>query len=131
MRGIGFRVEPKAVHWSIVEGTKDEPLVIADDIIAAPKTYDEASSLSLYRNQILLVLNQYHPKSAAIRYSEPSARGKLTNSTRLRVQIEGVILQLLHSEGLKINAGASKTLTANIGSSSFKKYISSDRVIAS
>lgn len=126
MRGIGFRVEPKAIHWGIVEGTKDSPLVIADDVISAPKTYDEASTLSLYRSQISLVLNQYYPKAAAIRYSEPNARGKLTNSTRLRVQIEGIILQLLHSEGLNTIAGASNTLTANIGSDSLKKYISSD-----
>lgn len=124
MTAIGFRAEPKAIQWSVVSGTKGEPLIIADGNLAAPKTYSEAAALSWYRNQVLLLVDQYQPISGAVRYAELVSRNN-TASTQTRLRIEGVILEALDSKGIiHVVTGALNTLSASIGGSKqAKKYL--------
>jgi len=45
VRAIGFRAEPKRIHWAVVEGARRSPLLIAHDDAAAPVNLDEAPAL--------------------------------------------------------------------------------------
>lgn len=120
-------MEPQAVHWGVVEGKKCDPILITHDRMSAPKIYNEAEALTWYRERVLLLLTEYQPTSAAIRYPEPTARGGGRDSSRIRVRIEGVVLEAINSQGLKkVVTGSLKTISANIGSKAGKKYLSSE-----
>lgn len=129
-KAVGFRVEPKAVHFAIVEGEAEEPILVTDDRYAAPRAYDEAEALSWYRARTKVVLEEHQPERAVIKYMESVAgRGrapKSTESTRRRHRIEGILLQLLDEENVPVRTGPFATVSARLGSKSAKAYIQSD-----
>ena len=74
-RSIGFRAEPKQIHWAVVEGTRRVPIVVAYDIAAAPVNLNEAPALSCYTTRVKLIVEKYKPAVAMIRTAESVARG--------------------------------------------------------
>lgn len=108
MRALGFRVEPKMVHWAVVDGTVASPVLVEVDKVSAPKTFSEAQALSFYRSHVLLLVSQHAPSHAGIRYAEPTAQ----SSDSQRMRIEGVVLQALHEKALPIFTGAIKSMAA-------------------
>jgi hypothetical protein len=129
-RALGLRVEPAAVHFAIVEGTADAPVLVADDRYAAPKGFQEAEALSWYRSRTRVLLNEHRPDRAAMKYMESVAgRGRpprSTDSTRRRHRIEGVLLQLLEEEGVPVRTGPFATVAAGLGSKSAKAYVEAE-----
>jgi hypothetical protein len=73
-RAIGFRVEPKALHWAVVEGATASPTLIAIDKISAPKTFSEPKILSFFRERVLHLIAHHHPDKGGVRYAEPNAQ---------------------------------------------------------
>jgi hypothetical protein len=122
-RAIGIRVEPKAMHWAIVEGTCAEPILVDSATISVPKTYSEAQTLSWLRGRAKELVLRHKPKAAAIKYTEQIARGGGGDSARVRCRIEGVILQLFDEEQLEIFTGNFRRLSGQMGSKSAKQYI--------
>lgn len=122
-RAVGFRVEPNSVHWAVTEGTSEAPVLLADDRFAAPATFSEAQALSWYRERVLLLLKQYEPAGAGIKYTEQAARARAGDSSRTRSRIEGVILEALHSAGLTPLTGTLVKVSARLESDSAKKYL--------
>lgn len=41
VKSIGFRVEPTAIHYAVVTGTKEEPQLLDYDTMSAPKSYSQ------------------------------------------------------------------------------------------
>lgn len=125
-RAIGFRVEPRAVHWALVEGTGEEPVLVESATISAAKTHTEPEALSWFRARIKDLILRYEPSAAGIKYTEQIARGGRGDSARLRCRIEGVILQLLNEERLEIFTGNYRRVSGLMGSKSAKQYLDSD-----
>lgn len=129
---MGFRVEPKAVHFAVVGGSVEEPVLVDSGRYAAPKTYDEAEALSWYRSRTKVLIEEHQPERAAIKYMESVAgRGRAprsTDSTRKRHRIEGVVLQLLDQENIAVRAGPFATVSAGLGSKSAKSYVNSNEL---
>jgi Holliday junction resolvasome RuvABC endonuclease subunit len=100
---IGLRAEKDAVTWSIVAGSKSNPILIAKAKLKTPAIHKdyEPSRLSWIKGQVLDVLAQYQPTVGAIRYPEPSSPGN-TNSKRERSRIEGVVIQALCEKNIKV-----------------------------
>ena len=128
IKTIGFRAEPKAIHWAVVEGTKKEPKVIIHDSMTPPKSYDqEADQLVWYRTRLLTILEEYQPKCGAIRLPEPSAfRKAKIDSFLKRARIEGVIFEVLGEKKIPSLAGAFNTISSEIKSKSAKAYLEKD-----
>jgi hypothetical protein len=123
-RALGFRAEPKQIHWAIVEGARRAPIVIAYDSAAAPVNLDEAPALSWYTSRVKLIVEQYRPVVAMIRTAESVARGNNKDGPKRRLRLEGVLLQTIDSCGLKVSIGALATISGRLGGHA-KKYIDS------
>ena len=122
-RTIGLRAEPRVLHWAVVEGTQDQPVLIAHDKAETPAAYEEAAALSWFRRRVFHLIDTYVPMAAGIRFPEPSARGGNKDSAKQRSRVEGVLLEAVHSRGLTIVTGALTTIAAKLGTRKAKKYI--------
>ncbi|MGD1211288.1 MAG: hypothetical protein ABR973_08040 [Candidatus Acidiferrales bacterium] len=122
-RVLGFRAEAKEVHWAVVEGTRNAPILVARDAAAAPVTLDDAPALSWYSNRAKFIVETYKPVGAAIRTAESIARTN-NSGARRRLRIEGVLLQTIDSLGLKVILGALAMISGKLGSQA-KQYITS------
>lgn len=128
VKAIGFRVEPQTVNYAVVEGTKQEPVLIAHDKMSPPNSYDkESDKLAWYRKCLLTIIEQYQPQYAAIRLPEPiSFKAANKDSLLQRARIEGVILEGLGTERIECIVGPLATISSEINSKSAKKYLSND-----
>jgi len=123
-RALGFRADAKTVHWAVVDGTRDTPILIEHDKASAPINLEEGPALSWYRNGAKLIIETHHPTVATIRTAEPIARGSNKEGARRRLRIEGVLLQTMDSCGLKVTVAALATISGKLGSQA-KKYVAS------
>lgn len=123
-RALGFRAETHKIYWAVVEGTRKAPILVAHDNAAAPVNLAEASALSWYSSRVRHIVETYKPGGAMIRSAEPSARGSRKEGPRLRLRIEGVLLQTIDSCGLKATVGALATISGKLGTQA-KEYIES------
>jgi hypothetical protein len=126
-RALGFRAEAKKIHWAVVEGTQNAPVLIAHDKAAAPVNLEEAPALSWYSSRVQLIVNTYKPTVTAIRSAESVARGRNKEGARRRLRIEGVLLQTIDSCGIKVTIGALAMISGKLGSQA-KKYIESGKL---
>jgi hypothetical protein len=123
-RALGFRAETHKIYWAVVEGTRKAPILVAHDNAAAPVNLAEAPALSWYSGRVRHIVETYKPGVAMIRSAEPTARGSRKEGPRLRLRIEGVLLQTLDSCGLKATIGALATISGKLGTQA-KGYIES------
>lgn len=122
MRVIGFRAEPGGVNWAIVEGTTEQPILVAADRSAAPVIYKEAEALAWYRQHVLDLFDRYDPKAAAVRYAEPTARGAGTEAAKRRSRLEGVLLEASGSRRVPAIGEAMVTIKSKLGANA-KAYL--------
>jgi hypothetical protein len=127
VKAIGFRVEPKAVHYAVVTSSGVDPVLEEYATIKAPKDHTEGQVLSWFRERILNLLEQHRPAGGAIKYAEQVSRGG-GDSGRARARLEGVLLQLLDEQKIEIFTGAYKALSGRMGTKSAKAYLSQDDV---
>ena len=123
--GIGFRVEPKCVHWAVVRGTAANPVLVAVETVNAPKDFSEVQTLTYFRERVLTLIREYKPGLAGIRYAETVVRGK-TEPLKVRSRIEGVVAQACDEKNLIVHTGSLKTIGARLGSKSPKDYLESE-----
>ncbi|WP_071190022.1 hypothetical protein [Trichormus sp. NMC-1] len=126
VKAIGFRVEPQIVNYAVVEGTKQEPILVAHDKMSPPDSYDkECDKLVWYRKRLLTIIEQYQPQYGAIRLPEPSSFKTANKDSLLqRARIEGVILEGLGTKKIECIVGALATISSEINSKAAKKYLS-------
>lgn len=127
-KAIGFRVEPTAVHWALINNDSEQLILEEHATIKAPKGDDEGSILTWFRGRILNLVEQHAPNAVGIKYMEQVAKGGGGDSGRARARLEGVILQALHERGLRVFTGAYKAVSGQLGSRSAKTYLKADDV---
>jgi Holliday junction resolvasome RuvABC endonuclease subunit len=123
MPTIGFRAEPSALNWAIVEGTQKSPALIAADTLKAPISFDDAASLAWFHDQTLHLFNQYSPTAAAIRYPEMMPERSNQASANKRCRVEGVVMEAVQSKGISVSTGALGTISKNLGTKGAKRYL--------
>jgi hypothetical protein len=120
-------VEPSAVHYAVVEGSVDEPVLVDSGRYSAPKDFDEAEALTWYRKRTKELLEQFGPGRGAIKYMESIAGAgrapRSTDSTRRRHRIEGVVLQLLDEVVLTTVTARFTTIGARLGTRTAKDFL--------
>ncbi len=116
MRAIGFRAEPAAVNWAVVEGSKDAPILLACEREVPPKTFDEVASLSWFRGRVQYIVQTYSPSIAAVRYPESFQPHVKALPLGQRCRIEGVLIEAVHASGLNtVLTGPLATIAKNLG----------------
>lgn len=124
-RTIGFRVEPTKVHYAVVEGTIHAPILVVADSLPAPKGWEEPAALQWYRSQAARLIDEHAIAVAVVRDSEASSFSK-TQSLQDRCRIEGVLIEVSQSKGVKVSSGRLRTISANMDSKAAKKYLEND-----
>lgn len=128
-KAIGFRAEPRTVHWVIVSMTEGgEPGLEEHNAITAPKDFAEGAALTWFRSRVTNLLEQHTVDAAGFKYAEPMAKGGASDSSRARARLEGVLLQLMDERALPVFTGAYRSLSGQLGSKSAKAYLASDDV---
>lgn len=120
-RALGLRAEARQINWAVVEGTRHSPILVAHGKIAAPVDLTEAPALSWYSGRVRHIVEAYSPIVAAVRSPEPIARGT-GESARIRLRIEGALLQTIDACGLPVTIGALAMISGRLGSQA-KKYV--------
>lgn len=110
MSVLGIRAEPRALTWAVVEGTRENPILVGEGKASAPPDYDEPQALKWYRSRVLLLLSEYSATAIAIRLPESFGRQGNSDSDRKRSRIEGVLMELGASQGLAVIAGNLRTI---------------------
>ena len=73
MEGIlGVRAEPAAIHWAIVQGTLNRPILHAHGSEVAPNAYTEGESLVWIRKRLVYIIDTFKPMKVAVRYPHSS-----------------------------------------------------------
>lgn len=126
MKAIGFRAEPQAFLWAVVEASSGQLILIESGKSPAPRKYDEAQSLAWFRNEVRSLIDQFKPEKAAVRFPESNARKSNSKGSSQRLRIEGVILEAAQSKALSVITGPLATLTCKLNSKSAKAYLESE-----
>lgn len=90
MRTLGIRVEPKCVHYSIVEGDESTVTLRTIDSLIVPLALDIPRSLSFIRTSLISIIQEFEITQAGIRVYE----GNTQNLDKFRMNVEGVIQEL-------------------------------------
>jgi hypothetical protein len=125
VRIAGFRAEPDAFNWAIVEGSLEAPVLVAVERVEGPKGYTDSEMLSHFRTRLLHVIRTHSPVAAGLRTPEPIARGG-GESAKRRLRVEGVLLAVCGESGLEVTLGALVTINSRLGSKSAKLFLNSD-----
>jgi len=123
MTAIGFRIEPSAINWAIVEGSLEVPVLVAADKSVAPTSYDEAAALAWFRDKVRQLIQTYSPGIAAVRFPETFMRSAAQSSMYKRCRVEGTVIEAAHSCGIKVLTGALGTISKHLGTKGAKKYL--------
>jgi hypothetical protein len=76
MSVIGFRCFPDAFAFVVLNGTQQNPHVIAHEKISFPSDYAWGETMSWLRKQTIELLGNYDISSASLKVTEPASRQK-------------------------------------------------------
>ena len=74
MRIIGFRAAPEIIAYSILEGTKENPVVLSTGQVKLPKGYKRIDMIKWLYNEMLSLFKAETPELIAIKETEVPAR---------------------------------------------------------
>ena len=122
-RAIGFRAESDCVHWAVVEGTKDAPVLVGNGVVPAQAGLCEAAVLSRFAERVHSLVNAHNPSAGMVRSIEPTAKPNRSEGPRRRLRVEGVLLQTMDACGLTASVGALATISGNLNVDSAKAFL--------
>lgn len=123
MRALGIRAEPKLVHWAVVEGSAQEPVLVKHDKAKPPVHVEEPEALGWYRARLLHLVEQFEVDLVGVRYQETHGRKGKIDSICRRSRIEGVLVEAAFAAGVPVVAGALNQLSSALGTKSAKHYL--------
>lgn len=112
-RAIGFRVEPRRVHWAVVEGSREAPRILAVATLNQPKTFTGAQTLAWYVAQVTALCSEHRVGHAWIREAEGVGQQKRAAIAQ-RSRIEGAIIAAVHARGALVTLGPLGSITAKV-----------------
>ncbi len=126
VKALGFRAEPNAINWAVVEGSCEVPVLVGADQAAAPLAFDEAAALAWFREHVRGLIETYSPTVVGIRYPETFGSHAGNASAHRRCRVEGVIAEAAASKGVTVRTGSLVTISKNLGPKAAKKYLESE-----
>lgn len=130
-KAMGIRVEPKKVHYAVVEGAAEEANLISAQSVAAPVTHNEPAQLTWYRERVQALMREHMVDAVGVRYPESNSRGSGSASAMRRLRIEGVLLEAANALSIAVPvAGPLRHIESRLGASKpLKAYMTSDEEI--
>jgi hypothetical protein len=92
LKTLGIRVEPKCVHYSVVEYSDDLIAFKTVDSLTVPLALDIPRSLSFIRTSLISLIEEYEITKAGIKVLEGNTQSLA--KSKFRLNVEGVIQEL-------------------------------------
>ncbi|WP_258111595.1 hypothetical protein [Alicyclobacillus sp. SP_1] len=106
MKSIGIRVSPKTIYYCIATADEDS-LVLSVESLTVPRALDIPKQLAFIRTTLQSIIAEFKVELAGIRVYE----GSTQNLDRFRINIEGVVQELLaNSTVQRYYSGTKSTL---------------------
>ena len=128
MVALGIRAEPTALHWAVVEGAPDQPILRACETVQCPRAFQEPAILAWLRKQIMALMDEHSIHVVGLRMSEPIARGAGRDSVKRRTRMEAIVMEATESAGRGLVSGALATIGRYLGSAHPKSYLAQHTV---
>lgn len=97
---IGIRVTPSNIYYAILEKNEEEISILSKDKVIVPKALNLIEKLSYLRTSFFSIFNEYEIVNASLKKMEStSVTG--SNEQMLRMNIEGVLLELLGNSSVE------------------------------
>ncbi|WP_251554010.1 hypothetical protein [Neobacillus muris] len=112
MRTLGIRVEPKCVHYSVVENNGDSITLKTVDSLTVPLALDTPRSLSFIRTSLISLIEEYEITKAGIKVLEGNTRS--LSQSKFRLNVEGVIQELFANSTVNDYVCATKNSLASL-----------------
>jgi hypothetical protein len=123
MRALGFRAEPKQVHWAVVEGDADQPVLVDHDKAKPPVNMEEPEGLNWYRKRVAFLIEKFSIDVVGVRYQETHGRRGNVDSICRRSRIEGVLVEAAFAAHVSVVPGVLNQLSARLKTRSAKHYL--------
>jgi Holliday junction resolvasome RuvABC endonuclease subunit len=125
MIALGFRADPTTLHWAVIDGPADPLKLLGCGGLESPVSFNEAQSLTWFRNEVETLLAEHRPDVAAIRYAETVPQRGGGSSAYKRARIEGVVLEICNRNGLTILTAQSQSIKSKLKADHpIKAYVS-------
>lgn len=112
MRTLGIRVEPKCVHYSVIESNGDSIIFKTVDSLTIPLALDTPRSLSFIRTSLISLIEEYEITKAGIKVLEGNTQS--LNQSKFRLNVEGVIQELFANSTVNEYVCATKNSLASL-----------------
>jgi len=113
MRAIGLRADPRGFHWAATEGSLEAPILLACGHIEAPRGYAFPEAVNFLRLRLIQLLTDHQVEIAGLR--TPEMMGRMNESLRERIRIEGALLAACADAGVAVTQAALATLNRLLG----------------
>jgi hypothetical protein len=123
MRVLGLRAEPSLLHWAIVEGSAENPILVDHDKAKPPVHVEEPEMLNWYRKRLAFLVEKYGAKVVGVRYQETHGRRGNVDSICRRSRIEGVLTEGAFAAGVPVVVGTLNQISARLHTKSAKHYL--------
>lgn len=121
-RVLGVRAESDAFSWAVVEGSEDDPVIVAQDKAKVPVAHKDPEALMWCRERLHYLIEHYGVDTVAVRAPENIARGT-GEGFRKRLRIEGVLLEASRARVSEVHLAALTKASARLGTKSAKHYV--------
>jgi hypothetical protein len=96
MAAVGFRCEPREVHWVVMDGTRGAPVVVEKDRMRVPQNMARPAELSWLLREIAELLVRTSPAAVGYKRSEASPRPRHPQ----RLEAEAIVQVAAHDAGV-------------------------------
>lgn len=122
MRILAVRCSNSDFAYAIVDGEKLSPSVVASDVIAFPKGYDDPALFHWFHQEIMALINNYGPDGVAIKGAEPMV--KRSGALETRIRVEGIVLMSAAEAGCgAAQRKVKSTIAKDLGMKGKGKYL--------
>lgn len=112
MKILGLRTFRDHIDWAAVDGTvRIDAKVLGQGTLQIPSG-QRGASLAWVRQEIAVLIAQVRPEQVAIC---PTEGATVNNALIERAQVDGVVLEALHSDNITAQAKKSATIRSNFG----------------
>jgi hypothetical protein len=125
MASIGVRASGNEFHYTIFEGTVENPIYRHHYKLTFPRAFETPQALAWLREQFLNVTREYQVRSVFVRTTEPMARATVRSLSE-RSRVEGVIIEASAAVGFRISHGPLATMSSLLETRSARNYMELD-----
>ncbi|WP_157272606.1 hypothetical protein [Paenibacillus daejeonensis] len=115
LKGIGIRISPSEIHYTILEKLEDDSISYTNEIMIVPKALDPSRQLSYIRTNLFSLICELNITRAGLK----TAEGLSQKKSIFRLNLEGVVQELFSNSSIvSYYAGTLTSIASRLGTTS-------------